>query len=234
MTFFSKEKFFSLPKKRQHKQAAELLKLAIIKDPKRLEDYARLASWMDLSLPDSLDAFHDRYYLHMEEAMIPMQTHADPFENRSIDPLSKVTYFPVTIYLDNLRSAFNVGNILRTMEAFRIKSAFFNKNTPFVDHPKVQETAMGCAHLIDAHRNEALLPRPWIALECTKEAVDIQTFSFPKTFTLILGNEALGISQQVLAQVDFIVKIPLAGAKNSLNVSSAFSIAAYEIAKQLT
>ena len=49
---------------------------------------------------------------------------------------------------------------------------------------------------------------------------------------LILGNEALGVSEDILNQVDDIVEIPMLGFKNSINVAVAFGIAVYEIQRQ--
>jgi len=229
---FSKEKFLSLPLKRQHKKAAELLKFALIQDQSFLEAYQLVASWMHYKMPTQLEEFQEAYFFHMQSAMIPIPSHIDPFETQTIDPLSAEHYLPITIYLDNLRSAFNVGSILRTMEAFRIKSAYFAKNTPFIDHAKVQETSMGTSFLIHAHRDINLIQKPIIALECLKEAKSIYDFEFPASFTLVLGNESLGVSKEILDQAHAIIKIPLNGAKNSLNVASAFAIAAYEIRKQ--
>jgi tRNA G18 (ribose-2'-O)-methylase SpoU len=234
MTPFSYKKFLSLPEKRQHKHAAEILKIAILKDPTYFSSYEEIANWLNLPIPNSLMDFQDRYFFHMEKAMLPLPSHIDPFETPKFDPLSKEPYLDVTVYLDNLRSAFNVGSILRTMEAFRIKSAYFAKNTPFIDHPKVQETSMGSSMLIHAHKDLRLIPKPIIALECTNDAISIYDYQFPETFTLVLGNEALGVDPTLLRSADVIVKIPLLGAKNSLNVSSAFAITAYEIQRQRT
>jgi tRNA G18 (ribose-2'-O)-methylase SpoU len=167
----------------------------------------------------------------MENAQINLSTY-DTLENKAIDPLSTSEHLPITVYLDNLRSAFNVGSILRTMEAFRFKTIFFAKNTPTSNHTKVVETSMDTAALIDVQKDFSTLPKPFIALECTESATSIYDFSFPETFTLILGNEALGISQEMLLKADYTIKIPLIGAKNSLNVASAFSITAFEIARQ--
>lgn len=228
---FSQAKFLSLPLKRQHKQAAELLKLALIKDSSLLSHYHELASWMGLSIPASKPAYYDRYDEHLRESLSPLPTF-DSFE-RSFDPISHAPYLPITVYLDNLRSAFNVGSILRTMEAFRFESAYFAKNTPFADQKKLQDTSMGTYELIDCHKDLSRLKRPWIALEVTESATPVYDFSFPTEMTLVLGNEAYGISEEVLNQCDHIVSIPLVGAKNSLNVASAFAIAAYEIRRQI-
>ena len=62
--------------------------------------------------------------------------------------------------------------------------------------------------------------------------MSIYDFTFPEKFTLILGNEEYGLSDEWLNQCDQIVTIPMWGFKNSLNVASAYAIAAYEIRKQ--
>ena len=57
-------------------------------------------------------------------------------------------------------------------------------------------------------------------------------FNYYSIFTLILGNEEYGISDKVLKEVDFLIKIPMMGRKNSLNIANAFAIAAYEIRRK--
>ena len=90
---------------------------------------------------------------------------------------------------------------------------------------------MGAAELVPVFQNVLLkdLPRPIIALDTGDAALSVLEFDFPETFTLILGNEEYGISNESLAEVDYILEIPLFGAKNSLNVACAFAIAASKI-----
>jgi tRNA G18 (ribose-2'-O)-methylase SpoU len=142
---------------------------------------------------------------------------------------------PISIYLDNLRSAFNVGSILRTTEAFRLGQVCFAKNTPFIDNLKVLKTAMGTFDKVHCVKEAQLndLPRPLIALETDPNAPSIFDFTFPPSFTLMLGNEEYGLSEEALSQKSAIVRIPLYGFKNSLNVASAFAIAAGVISHQL-
>ena len=138
---------------------------------------------------------------------------------------------PAAIYLDNVRSAYNVGSILRTAEALRIGAVYFSEKTPFIDNEKVQRTAMGAAEIVPVHRGIPLssLPRPLIALDTSDEATPVSEFLFPSAFTLILGNEEYGISDEALMLADHLIEIPLLGAKNSLNVACAFAIAAAAI-----
>ncbi len=53
----------------------------------------------------------------------------------------------------------------------------------------------------------------------------VLTFSF----TLLLGNEETGLSAHALSQADIILKIPMFGYKNSLNVGCAFAIVANQV-----
>ena len=53
----------------------------------------------------------------------------------------------------------------------------------------------------------------------------------PRTL-LPMGNEALGVSREVLEQCDRIVEIPLFGFKNSMNVAAAAAVITFEILRQ--
>jgi tRNA (guanosine-2'-O-)-methyltransferase len=70
------------------------------------------------------------------------------------------------------------------------------------------------------------------ALETTTQSEDISKIEYKKPCALILGNEALGISEDSLKLADKIVQIPLSGWKNSLNVGVCTAICCYEINKQ--
>ena len=94
---------------------------------------------------------------------------------------------------------------------------------------------MGTSTEVPTTKNASLknLPRPLIALETAPLAPSIYDFSFPPTFTLLLGNEEYGLSRESLDQADQLVQIPLQGSKNSLNVACAYAIVAAEIRRQI-
>ena len=93
---------------------------------------------------------------------------------------------------------------------------------------------MGSHLFVHAHKNADLntLKRPIIALETCDKALSLYDFLFPTSFTLVVGNEEYGCSDESLILADFIVEIPLRGHKNSLNVANALAIAANEIVRQ--
>lgn len=149
---------------------------------------------------------------------------------------------PVEVLLHNLRSAFNVGSIFRTCECLRISAVYLAGYTPLPVNPKLQKTAMGTIERVAWHqigewkeflavkREQGILT---YALETIPDAPTIyeSTFVFPAC--LLLGNEALGLPEEILRSVDKIVTIPVRGWKNSLNVATAFAVCAYEMFRQL-
>jgi len=148
---------------------------------------------------------------------------------------------PLILILDNLRSAFNVGSIFRTAECFGVSHIYLCGYTPTPENKKVQKTAMGTSEYVEwsTHLSiETLLDEmkedgfTIYAVETTSNAKDLSQTSFKKKCALILGNEALGISEKTLKLADEIVQIPLSGWKNSLNVGVCAAICCYEISRQ--
>lgn len=223
----------------RHKKAAALLRqFHETRESLQLRRYRRIEGWLCLPrlTEDNFRAFSDRYHWHLTKANMALQEHnLLAFSFRHRDKPSLVDPLPVTIYLDNLRSAFNVGSILRTTEAFRLGKIYFSQTTPFINQAKVQKTAMQTCDKVICEQNVPLqtLPKPCIALETAPHAPSIFEFVFPCSFTLMLGNEEYGLSEEALRHCDTVVKIPLYGFKNSLNVASAFAIAAGIISHQL-
>ena len=177
-------------------------------------------------------AWSQLFHLHMKEASVSLQEHN--LLVKRFDSLSEIPFLPIHIYLEGLRSAFNIGGILRTVEAFRLGTVVFSDGTPDADHPKVMKTAMGTSSIVPTMKGDVdTLHRPLIALETVEDGLSLFDYSFPNTFSLLLGNEEYGLKKKTLEKADVFLKIPLVGSKNSLNVASCFGIAAAFINKKL-
>jgi tRNA G18 (ribose-2'-O)-methylase SpoU len=235
---FSKRKFLALSEKLQHKAASKLLKqYHETGDAHFLEHYTQIASSMAVKpLDGSFQTLSDRYHYHLKEAKIASGQHLLTSSSYQTDTLSNAPFLGVNTYLCNLRSAHNVGSILRTVEAFRLGSVLFSPSTPGPEHEKVKKVSMGChsALHVEIMDEKTLIQnkRPIVAIELTQTAQTMPHFTFPKECTLVLGNEEYGVSEHILAHCDHVVKIPLTGGKHSLNVANAFAITAYEIIRQ--
>lgn len=143
------------------------------------------------------------------------------------------------VILDNLRSALNVGSIIRTCDALGVKEIYFSGITPDINNKKVTKTSLGAEKNIEfdifSNTNEAISKAKEygfriIGLEVTKEATNIKNFKLPNNkIALVVGNEVSGLSSEIIKQCDELIKIEMLGVKESLNVAVAFGIAAFFI-----
>ncbi len=53
---------------------------------------------------------------------------------------------------------------------------------------------------------------------------------FPVCF--MVGNEVVGLSEQLVALADLCLELPMMGIKQSLNVATAFGVLGYELARR--
>jgi tRNA G18 (ribose-2'-O)-methylase SpoU len=239
---FTKRKFQSFCNQKQHKKCAELLRHIYKNRVSQLEweadweNYQQLLQWMSQPYVEdqTIEMISNLCYQHELSAGIQRREHHLLPQVAKGDREESAPRWPIAIYLDHLRSAHNVGSIIRTVEAFALGSVYFSTDTPFIDNKQVQNTSMGTYQWVESFQNQTLhtLPKPIIALETCPTAKTIYDFRFPATFTLVVGNEEYGCSEETLAMADVILNIPLRGRKNSLNVANAFALIAGEIVRQ--
>ena len=134
------------------------------------------------------------------------------------------------VYMEDIRSPFNIGAMFRTAESFGVEKIILSPFCADPRHKRAERTAMGCIDIIPWERRELFPydgePLPIFALETG--GIPIADFPFPRRGILIAGSEELGVSPRALAAADASlgrVSIPCYGTKASLNVSVAFGIA---------
>ena len=144
--------------------------------------------------------------------------------DRALAEVPSSSRHPLHLVLDNVRSAANVGNLLRAAEAARCASVSVCGITPAPPEPKLMKTAMGAAEYVP-HEREASTLRAVRALqqrgiqvwacETTSDAVDLPHATLPRPLALVLGNELIGVDVEVLAACDGVVRIPMYGVKSN-------------------
>ncbi|WP_041611297.1 TrmH family RNA methyltransferase [Treponema primitia] len=154
-----------------------------------------------------------------------------------LDPQRRRSFPGMVVYLEDIRSPFNVGAMFRTAESFGVEKIFLSPLCADPTHPRAKRTAMGCIDILPWERLDAeyaesplfppaLSQAPLFALETG--GTDIAHFCFPQKAVMIVGSEELGVSHEALAAADASLgrlSIPTYGAKGSLNASVAFGIA---------
>lgn len=144
--------------------------------------------------------------------------------------------------LDNLRSAWNVGAILRTAEGFGLEHLYLCGITPTPADAQVQKTALGAQNIIgwSAHRDAVDLAgklrshgRAIWALEQTANSRPIEVAMGAKVplhkIVLVVGNERAGVDPGLLELADQVIHLPMQGRKRSFNVAVAFAIAMHTL-----
>jgi TrmH family RNA methyltransferase len=143
-----------------------------------------------------------------------------------LDALRRRIFPGMQVYLEDIRSPFNVGAMFRCAESFGVEKIWLSPLCADPNHPRAARTAMGCVGVLPWKRLElAKTGGPFFALETG--GIPLEEFSFPRQGVLIAGSEELGVSPAALAAADASlgrVSIPTFGAKGSLNVSVAFGI----------
>jgi len=176
----------------------------------------------------------------------------------ALDPSGRYCFPGMQVYLEDIRSPFNVGAMFRTAESFGAEKIWLSPLCADPGHKRAERTAMGCIDILSwerLHEDPFSVPkgpdpkktdlspfdtsrfpfdRPLFTMETG--GTPLTDYKFPSNGILIAGSEELGVSPLALAAADASmgrVTIPMYGAKGSLNVSVAFGIVMQSWAAQL-
>lgn len=156
-------------------------------------------------------------------------------------PPTVSTKVPLYFVLENIRSAFNVGSIFRLADCLAANGIYLCGYTATPENEALEKTSLGTLqstkwihfdHLADALQTLKKEGVQIFALETAEKSKSIFEMRFEKPTALVVGNERFGLEPASLQICDGVISIPTFGTKNSLNVSNALSIAAYEWRRQ--
>lgn len=164
-------------------------------------------------------------------------------ERISIEEFKTAKKTRITIVLDNVRSALNVGSIFRTADAFLIEKIILCGITSTPPKKEIRKVALGSTdsvnwdfeqETIDAILNLKSNGYYIIGVEQADKSSKLNDFNIGKQpIAIILGNEVDGVSQAIIDLCDDVIEIPQFGTKHSLNVSISSGIVIWELWKQI-
>ena len=198
------------------------------------EDLKRLAIH-DRDLTIEMSARHLAGILVPFERLLGRAVRDDEFMVTTFDnPNRARDVQPLRILADNIRSSFNVGAILRTSEGFGVEHVHLTGYSPTPTDSRTAKTSLGAQDAVPWSSEPSAQTEikklkaegyQIVALETAETAMDLASFNWPEKVALVLGNERFGVDADTLALADHIVRIPMYGVKNSLNVGIACGIA---------
>lgn len=138
------------------------------------------------------------------------------------------TVKPHSLFLDRIRSPYNIGAIFRSAESFCVDHIYLREGCGDVRSPRCIRTSRGAVDVIPytvVSSLDFLKERECFALETGGES--LSAFTFPSDAICVLGSEEDGVSPDVLSLCSGKVSIEQYGAKGSVNVSVAAGILLY-------
>lgn len=143
------------------------------------------------------------------------------------------------VILDKVQDPGNLGTILRTVDSIGIKQIIVTEGTGDIFNPKVVRSTMGAIFRVkvieidDINKtvNEIKKHKFKVISTSLKTEESIYDIKYEKS-AIVIGNEANGVSENLLNLSDKLVKIPMIGKTESLNASVATGIVLYEYVRQ--
>ena len=151
---------------------------------------------------------------------------------------------PIIIVLDDVRSAYNVGSIFRTADAFRIEGIYICGISARPPHKDISKTALGATESVawkyfqkvtDAVNELKKEQYNVYMVEQADESIDLGDFKPLKGSKLafIFGHEVFGVKEELFSLTDGCLEIPQFGTKHSFNVAISAGIILWDIVNKL-
>jgi len=165
----------------------------------------------------------------------------EELNRKTVSEFRQSDKIPVIAVLENVRSAYNVGSVFRTADAFLLQSIYICGYTAKPPHKEIKKTALGAEETVDwKHFSSLSLAIDALklegykiyAVEQTVNSVSLESFVCPDKVAVVFGNEVTGVEQSTIALCDGTIEIPQLGMKHSLNISVAAGIVLWELAKK--
>lgn len=209
---------------------------------KRLETLLETLSTLDVSIEKverkKLDKLADG--MNHQGVVLEVALPEELSENDlkvAVENLSENALFLV---LDNVQDPHNLGACLRTADATGVHGIIITKDNAVGITPTVCKVASGAAETVPVYvvTNLARTLR-WLKTEgvwVIGTAGEAESTLFKSDFTvpmaLVIGAEEKGMRRLTREQCDFLVKLPMLGTVESLNLSVATGVLLYEVLRQ--
>lgn len=156
--------------------------------------------------------------------------------------LAELAEHAPVIVLDGIAKTDNVGAIVRNAAAFGVRQILLDRRTCHPFQRRAVRTSMGnvyvmrtrqCEDLVAELRALRALGIRLVGFENRPQATDLPAYLFERRTAIVIGSEASGISPEVLAVLDDLVRIPIDQGVYALNAACASAVALAALAGAL-
>jgi tRNA G18 (ribose-2'-O)-methylase SpoU len=149
---------------------------------------------------------------------------------------------PIIVVLENIRSAYNVGSVFRTSDAFLVEAIYIIGYTSQPPHKEIKKTALGAEESVMwkhfAASDEAITELRQngykvYAVEQAEGSFKLNAIGFDvnQKMAIIFGNEKAGVDPSTISLCDGCIEIPQLGMKHSLNIATAAGVVLWELVR---
>lgn len=146
----------------------------------------------------------------------------------------------LSVVLDNIRSAHNVGSAFRSSDSFKVDKVWLCGICAVPPSAEIHKSALGAEFSVEWEHSDDTLSvirrlreegYVIVSVEQTANSVKLDQFKPEdgKKYALVFGNEVQGVDQAVVDESDFALEIPQYGTKHSLNVSVSIGIVLWQM-----
>lgn len=164
---------------------------------------------------------------------------------KSVDEFKQSDKTPVIVVLENIRSAYNVGSVFRTSDAFLVEAIYIIGYSAKPPHKEIKKTALGAEETVEwkhfktsAEAIEELRVKGFniYAAEQAEGSFKLNAIGFEpdEKIAVVFGNEVTGVEQSTIALCDGCIEIPQSGMKHSLNIATAAGVVLWELVRTRT
>ena len=163
---------------------------------------------------------------------------------KSVEEFKDAEKMPVVVVLENIRSAYNVGSVFRTSDAFLVEAIYITGYSAKPPHKEIKKTALGAEetvtwqHFPSAKEAVAQLRKlgyKILAVEQVENSLKLNQLNWDgeSKLAVVFGNEVTGVEQSTIEICDGCLEIPQLGMKHSLNIATAAGVVLWELARCL-
>jgi RNA methyltransferase, TrmH family len=146
---------------------------------------------------------------------------------------------PFLVIAESIEKPGNLGTILRSCDAAGVDAVIVCDPTTDIHNPNVVRSSVGTLftqRVLEANREDTLafLRKHHIKIAAATPHADLiyTEASFKEAIAIAVGTEQYGLSESWMKTADLLLRIPMRGAADSLNVASATTLMLYEVIRQ--
>lgn len=160
---------------------------------------------------------------------------------KSVEQFKESDKTPIIVILENIRSAYNVGSVFRTCDAFLIEAIHIIGYSAKPPHKEIKKTALGAEETVKwkhfATTGEAIEDLRQqgyhiYAVEQAEKSISLERFDINGPLAVVFGNEVAGVEQSTIFLCDGCIEIPQLGMKHSLNIATAAGVVLWELVRK--